>query len=159
MLEKMWKTINMVKVPDLASVVRETMRQEGDWEVHIGTDSQQSGAKTNFVTVLVVRNLGKGARAFYHKDSEPRIKTLRDRLLKEVWLSCELGMELSPMLGSKVGLTVHIDANPDVKFRSSDHIKELCGMATGMGFRTEIKPDSWVATHVADHIVKGDRFR
>jgi len=152
MIELRWKTIDGRPI-DLRKEFMEAVK-EGDREVHIGTDSQQKTGVTSFVTVLVVLQPGKGGRAFCVKDKSPRIRSLRERLLKEVWLSVSLGMELERLMPVKSPLTIHIDANPDVKFRSSDHVKELVGMVVGQGFRSLVKPDSWCATNCADRIVK-----
>jgi predicted RNase H-related nuclease YkuK (DUF458 family) len=51
-------------------------------------------------------------------------------------------------------LTVHIDANPVVKHRSSAYVQELVGLVVGQGFRALIKPEAWAASHCADHIVR-----
>lgn len=61
-------------------------------------------------------------------------------------------MELSPIV--KGELTVHIDANPVVKHKSSAYVQELVGLVMAQGFKALIKPDSWAATHAADHIVR-----
>ena len=77
--------------------------------------------------------------------------TIGSQLL-EVWKSVDLGLQLSPIV---VGdLTVHVDANPVVSHRSSAYVQELVGLVVGQGFRALIKPDSWAATHAADHLVR-----
>ena len=153
MLEGVWKTIDGQKVTDIVGMVKGLIA-EGEREIHIGSDTQQARKETAFVTILVVVNPGKGARAFYLQDTTPRIKSLRERLMKEVWLSVNLGLELNAMVPETTGLTVHVDANPNLKFRSSDHVKELAAMVVSQGFKTLLKPDSWAASHAADHVVK-----
>ncbi|MHB8407864.1 MAG: ribonuclease H-like YkuK family protein [Acidiferrobacterales bacterium] len=152
MIDGKWKVIDGPAV-DLRKEFAETVKL-GDREVHIGTDSQQKGGTTNFVTVVVILQPGKGGRAFYLADKMPRIKSLRERLMKEVWMSVTLGMELNEFMPAKSPMTIHIDANPNVKFRSSDYVKELVGMVVGQGFKSLVKPESWCATHAADHVVK-----
>lgn len=152
MLSGQWKTIDGTPV-DIVPMLRELL-SSGDREVHVGTDSQQAAKQTAFVTIVVVLEKGKGGRAFYTKDFTPRIRSLRERLMKEVWLSINAGLELNALLPETVGLTVHIDANPNLKFRSSDHVKELAAMVVSQGFKTLLKPDSWAASHAADHVVK-----
>ena len=153
MLEQKWKTIEGKVIDNVVETVKGLIK-DGGVEVHIGTDSQQAKTKTAFVTVLVVLNKGKGGRAFYIEEFTPRIKSLRERLLKEVWLSVNLGLELNAMVPETTGLTVHVDANPNLKFRSSDYVKELTAMVVSQGFKTLLKPDSWAASHAADHVVK-----
>lgn len=145
-----WKTINGTKIPDILEWVKDATK-DGQI-VHVGTDSLQSGKVTQFVTVVVIHTPTKGGRVAYRREVVSRIKSLRERLLTEVWKSCELGLELSPIV--KGELTVHIDANPVVKHKSSAYVQELVGLVMAQGFKALIKPDSWAATHAADHIVR-----
>lgn len=145
-----WWTLKDEPIADLLAFVREAAR-EGQ-AVHIGTDSQQSGFHTRFVTVLAIVNPGRGGRAAYVRDRVPRITSLRERLLREVWRSVELALVLDEVVPGE--LTVHIDANPVATSRSSAYVQELVGLVVGQGFRARIKPESWAATHAADRVVK-----
>jgi predicted RNase H-related nuclease YkuK (DUF458 family) len=146
----MWKTLGDVRIPDILRFVQDASR-DGQ-AVHIGTDSMQSGRHTQFVTVVVILTPNKGGRVAYRRQVLPRIKSLRERLLKEVWESVDLGLQCSPLVAGE--LTVHIDANPIVKHKSSAYVQELVGLVVGQGFRALIKPDAWAASHCADHIVR-----
>lgn len=152
MLERKWKTIEGQDV-DLLAVFKDLVAK-GDKDVQIGSDSQQAGKFTEFVTVVVVLTPGKGGRAFYTREKVARVKSLRERLMKEVWLSVSAGMELNEHIPETSELTIHIDANPDVRFKSSSYVKELTGMVVGQGFKAVLKPDAWCASHAADHVVK-----
>ena len=146
----MWKTLAEVKLPDIVQFVRDASR--AGQAVHVGTDSMQSSRHTHFVTVVVVLTPGKGGRVAYRREVVPRIHSLRERLLKEVWRSVELGLQFSPVVVGE--LTVHIDANPVVKHKSSAYVQELVGLVVGQGFKALIKPESWAATHTADHVIR-----
>jgi len=146
----MWKTLSETHVPDILSFV-ETAAKTGQ-SVHLGTDSLQTGKFTQFVTVVVVLTPGKGGRVVYSRDVVPRIKSLRERLLKETWRSVDLGLKLTGMVPGD--LTVHIDANPIAAHRSSNYVQELVGLVVGQGFKALIKPDAWAASHAADHVVR-----
>ena len=146
----MWKTLNEVRIPDVLEFVQDASK-DGQ-AVHIGTDSLQSGRFTQFVTVVVILTPRKGGRVAYRREIVTRITSLRERLLKEVWKSVELGLQLSPLV--KGELTVHIDANPVVAHQSSQYVQELVGLVVGQGFKALIKPESWAATHAADHVVR-----
>ena len=54
---------------------------------------------------------------------------------------------------------MHVDANEDLRHRSSKYVRALAGMVVGHGFQVRVKPDSWCATHVADYLVKGKHHR
>ena len=118
----------------------------------MGTDSLQTGRSTQFVTVVVVLTPGKGGRVAYSREVVPRIKSLRERLLKEVWRSVTLGLEFTDIVPGE--LSVHIDANPVVAHKSSAYVQELVGLVVGQGFKALIKPESWAASHAADHVVR-----
>lgn len=146
----MWKTLNEVRITDVLQFVRDASR-DGQ-SVHIGTDSLQTTRFTQFVTVVVILTPRKGGRVAYRREVVPRITSLRERLLKEVWKSVDLGLQFSPVV--KGDLTVHIDANPVVAHKSSQYVHELVGLVVGQGFKALIKPESWAATHTADHVVR-----
>lgn len=146
----MWKTLTDVRIADVLQFVRDA--SDSGQSVHIGTDSLQSRRSTQFVTVVVILTPGKGGRVAYRRQVVPRIASLRERLLKEVWLSVELGLQCSPLVTGE--LTVHIDANPVVSHKSSRYVQELVGLVVGQGFKALIKPESWAATHTADHVVR-----
>lgn len=154
MMLREWKTLKNEKVESLEAKLKEVLA-EGPREIHIGTDSQQDGKVTQFVTVIVLVTPSKGARAFYSKETVSRIKSLRERLLREVSTSVQMGLELTAVLPEGTDMTIHVDANPNVKFKSSEYVQELAGYVAGQGFKTLLKPDSWCATHAADHVVKG----
>lgn len=145
-----WKTLGEARIPNIEEFVR-TASSTGQ-VVHIGTDSMQTGKYTQFVTVIAILTPGKGGRAAYKREIVPRIKSLRERLLREVWLSVELGLTLSSVIPGE--LTVHVDANPEARHKSSQYIQELVGMVVSNGFAVKIKPESWAASHAADHIVR-----
>ncbi len=146
----MWKTLTEIRIPDILQFVADASRN--GQAVHIGTDSLQTRRLTKFVTVVVILTPQKGGRVAYRRDSMPRIASLRERLLTEVWRSVDLGLRCSPFV--KGDLTVHIDANPVVAHKSSAYVQELVGLVVGQGFRALIKPRSWAASSCADHIVR-----
>jgi predicted RNase H-related nuclease YkuK (DUF458 family) len=147
----MWKTLREEPIASIRDFVREAAR-EGQ-AVHIGTDSQQAGRLTRFVTVVVILTPRRGGRVAYVRESVRRIASLRERLLREVWRSVSLGIELEAVVPGD--LTVHIDANPVVTHKSSAHVQELVGLVVGQGFKAAIKPEAWAATHCADRVVRG----
>lgn len=143
-----WKTLTGDKIEDIQEWIKSETRN--GQILHIGTDSLQTGRYTQFVTVVVILNPPKGGRVAYLREVQPRIDSLRERLNKEVWKSIEIAMNVS----DTIDLTVHIDANPDKRYKSSRYVEELVGLVVGQGFKALWKPDSWAATHAADHIVR-----
>lgn len=135
---------------DILTFVRDATR-DGQ-AVHVGTDSLQVGRMTQFCTVVAILTPGKGGRAAYCREVVPRMTSLRERLVKEVWRSVTVGMELAPMV--KGELTLHVDANPQERFMSSRYLQELVGLVVGQGFAVKVKPESWCSSHAADWIVR-----
>lgn len=146
----MWKTLGETKIPDILLFVAAASK-DGQ-AVHIGTDSLQTGRSTQFVTVVVILTPQKGGRVAYRREVVPRITSLRERLLTEVWKSVDLGLQFTSIVAGE--LTVHIDANPVVAYKSSAYVQELVGLVVGQGFKALIKPESWAASHAADHVVR-----
>lgn len=161
MIEKKWKTLAGDPV-DLRQALTAELTATPEVAVHIGSDSQQFGKDTEYVTVVVVHRPSKGGRVFFCRERVPRIRELRERLYNEVWRSTELAMELTqtPEVGvssvlSTMDPVIHIDANVDPMYKSSQYVQELAGLCVGMGFNQVLmKPDSWAASHAADHAVK-----
>lgn len=159
MLEKKWKTLAGEPV-DLRMAIEDEFLLCPEAELHVGSDSQQVGQFTEYVTVVILHRPSKGGRVFFCRERIPRVKELRERLWKEVWRSTELAMELTstPDVGrpraSIEVKAIHIDANVDPKHKSSKYVEELTGLAMGQGFNAIVKPEAWAASHAADHAVK-----
>jgi uncharacterized protein len=145
-----WKTLTGTPIGDVVDFVRENSR-DGQI-VHLGTDSLQLARHTRFVTVVAILTPGRGGRAIWTRSTSPRIRSLRERLLREVWLSVELGLRLDPVIPGE--LHVHIDANPIARHRSSAYVQELVGLVVSQGFRAVIKPEAWAASRAADRLVR-----
>ena len=136
----------------LDEVVRSTTA--GQRVIHVGCDSQQHEKVTEFVTVVILLRPGKGGRVLYTKERVLRINSLRERLLTEVMHSVNVGFQLNAVISDDVEMVIHVDANPNLKYKRSKFLPELVGYVMGQGFTCLTKPDSWAAMHVADHVVK-----
>lgn len=145
-----WKTLSGTPIPNIEEFVRNEAMAGQD--VYIGCDSLQSGRVTQFITVVVVYTKHRGGRVAYTREVVPRITSLRERLLKEVSRAVDVALVVTPWV--KGVLTVAIDANPDVKFKSSNYVQELIGYVAAQGFNAQVKPDSFAATTIADHIAR-----
>ena len=148
----MWRSLSGKPITDLVAAVEELVR--GDREViHVGSDSQNYGQSTHYVTVVAVVDPGAGGRVLYRKSSVPRAHSLAHKLFREAELSLEAALTLSHAFAHDI--VVHVDANEDLRHLSSQYVRSLAGMVLGHGFQVRVKPHSWAATHVADSLVKG----
>ena len=158
--ESAWWTLAGAEVLDVMESVRSLLR-EGQI-VHIGTDAQKSSKRMEFVTVACVLNPGKGGRVFYTRRFDRKNISLFEKLSTETWLSLDLAIRMHEAFGlvaEKQQIWVHVDANPDERYDSSDYVKQLAGMVAGSGFPVLVKPNAWCASHVADYAVKNKHFR
>ena len=159
-LSSRWWTLGGAEVLDVMGSVRSLVRK--GQVVHIGTDAQKSATRMEFVTVACVLNPGKGGRVFYTRRYDREDVSLYEKLSTETWLSLDLAMKMHEAFGMKPDdqqIWVHVDANPDERYDSSDYVKQLAGMVAGSGFPVLVKPNAWCASHVADFAVKNKHFR
>lgn len=152
----MWRRFCGEPVGDIAREVRALMAR-GRCSLHVGTDSKQREPHADFVTVVAVLEPGWGGRIFYRHLRTPRSRSLAEKLFYEVELSLSVAaMLVEADLGP---ITVHVDANEDVRHESSRYVQSLSGMVRGYGFPVRVKPEAWCATHVADLFAKASHPR
>jgi len=155
-----WWTLSGVEILDVMGAVGALV--DRGHVVHIGTDAQKSAHRMEFVTVASVLNPGKGGRVFYTRRFERKDISLFEKLSSETWFSLELAIEMNERFGLSAEseqIQVHVDANPDTRYDSSDYVKQLAGMVAGSGFPVLVKPNAWCASHVADFAVKNKHQR
>ncbi len=155
-----WWTLGGVELLDVMSTVEQLM--DRGRVVHIGTDAQKSMRRMEFVTVICVLDPGKGGRVFYTRQFSKKEMTLFEKLSMETWMSLELALKMNEEFDlpeDKKRIWVHVDANPDTRYDSSNYVKQLAGMVAGSGFPVLVKPDAWCASHVADFAVKNKHHR
>jgi len=122
--------------------------------IYIGVDSKPQKGCTAFGLAIVVHiESSKGGHMFVETSKTPRIKSIRERLLKEVEIVVEASMRLIDIVGKR-GFEVHLDLNSNPQHKSNSICKEAISYVEGQGFEYAIKPDSWCASHCADHLVQ-----
>jgi len=155
-----WWTLGGAEVLDLMGTIERLLRV--GQIVHIGTDAQKTSTRMEFVTVACVLNPGKGGRVFYTRRHDRKDVSLYEKLSTETWLSLDLAIRMNEVFQlspDEEQICVHVDANPDERYDSSDYVKQLAGMVAGSGFPVLVKPNAWCASHVADFAVKNKHFR
>ena len=137
-------------------------RPEKFYDIIVGCDSS-SGEDPFFPIALVALREKAGGRFFLRKihygpKENKKFKNWKMRILEEVLLSCQAALQLREMLEKKVS---GVDKKVNYQFRyihadigengaTKDMIKEVTGLIRGNGFEPKIKPDSYVASSVAD---------
>jgi|SRR6056297_870273 len=126
----------------------------------VGSDSSSEDRPT-FPVVIVVLREGEGGRFFVRKFRYPKEKifsTLQQRILQEVYLSCETALDLKEKIKAR---EAEKETNYDYQFRyihadvgeagpTKDMIHEVVSLINSNGFEAKIKPSSYAASIVAD---------
>lgn len=122
--------------------------------IYIGADSKPHKGFTSFGLAVVVHiESSKGGHMFVEVSKMNRIRSIRERLLKEVEIVVEASMKLLDVIGQRQ-FQVHLDINPNPEHKSNMIAKEAIGWVEGQGFDYRIKPESWAASHAADMLVQ-----
>lgn len=128
---------------------------ERRYRIAVGADGEGMGT-IRFPVVITIHRVGSGGRFFLARIDKDNINTLSQKIHTEAWLACEMGLLLKkraaeipagiPILQRNI--EIHIDVGEGGPTR--DMIKEVVGMARGLGFEVFIKPESSAASSVAD---------
>lgn len=125
------------------------------YKIIIGSDSQVR-QETCFITAVIVHRQGKGARYYYRKKMQRKVKSLRQKIFYETSLSLEIGSQIAKHLAEcgidHIEVEIHIDIGHQGETR--ELIREVVGMVTGSGFAAKIKPEAFGASTVADRHTK-----
>jgi len=134
-------------------------KPEKFYDIIVGCDSS-SGEEPHFPVAVVILRKGEGGRFFLKKIRYKNRKfyNWKTRILEEVLLSCELALFLRENLEKEIRKLSFL---PNYQFRyihadigengqTKDMIKEVTGLIRGNGFEPKIKPESFVASTVAD---------
>ena len=143
-------------------VINEILGYMGDkpekfYDIIVGCDSS-SGDEPHFPVAVVILRTGEGGRFFLKKIGYKNRKfyNWKTRVLEEVLLSCELALFLRENVESKLKVSSfnyqfrYIHADIGENGQTKDMIKEVTGLIRGNGFEPKIKPESFVASTVAD---------
>ena len=142
-----WRTYSEHKKADLNEFIK--IHSEKGARFYVGTDSQQKSSCV-FTTALIAYTMGHGGSIITHSDKLPLIDNLRERLLMEAMRSLEVGWHLNSMISPEDIITIHVDVNENIKFKSGKYKDELVGLVMAQGFEVSHKPHSWAASSVAD---------
>jgi predicted RNase H-related nuclease YkuK (DUF458 family) len=142
-------------VSSLFEFIRE--EPERQYRIIIGTDSkdiQETPPVRAFVTALIVHRVGFGGRYFWRRVYLKDVRTIRDIIYHEAYLSLQVSQKLVDLLHrfpgnhlSNYNVEIHIDVGHNGPTRNL--IREVVGMIESMGFVAKVKPESFGASHIA----------
>ena len=159
----MGRPIKFARIPDAILAYYETNREVApEISILIGTDSQNFD-QTKCVSVICVIAKGKGGIFFYEISRIPLIRDVRRKLHIETNDSLNLATALVDAFEAEkkyhdmylsVPIAIHIDAGNSEKGKTKELIPELVGWVKASGYDAETKPESFVASCVADRLSK-----
>lgn len=124
--------------------------------IYIGADSKTFSKGRGdkwcvYVTVVIIHYDGAhGAKIYKQIEEKKDYGNLRSRLMAEVEYATSTAYELLDVIGERP-FQIHLDVNPDPRFKSNIVVKEATGWVLGLfGFPPILKPDAFSASHVAD---------
>lgn len=133
------------------------------YEIMVGTDSQ-THKDTKMVEIIAVHRKGLGGIFFHNTDFIPRIRNLKQKINEETSRSLTVANELLdaiefPLLGEgylldDLNVTFQIHCDIGKYGKTNELIKEIVSWVTSQGYICMIKPDSYVASGIADRYSK-----
>jgi predicted RNase H-related nuclease YkuK (DUF458 family) len=142
------------KVTDkqMMNIIKDFIIPNYEYSIAVGTDSQEH---SKVVKVLAVIRIGYGGIFFYESKPTPDFPTLRQKIYYETTLSLELASKVTTFLSENEidkEVEIHIDIGKQGK--TKELIAEITGWVRSSGYITKIKPESYVASTIADRISK-----
>lgn len=127
-----------------------------EYDIVIGTDSQNSVHGTKMVCVIAVHRIGRGGIFFFDISYVDLVEDVRQKLILETSISLECAQKfveifrISPEISYT--LTIHVDAG---KIGESRHtIPSIVGWICSCGYNCSVKPDSYAASSIANKYSK-----
>ena len=155
--------LNIQEIPEKIRIFFEKHEQyDAPVQIIVGTDSQNFD-QTKVVSVIAVICEGHGGIFFYEVTRKPIIKDVRTKLHEETNDSLQVAEQLVGIMESEkkyeemylnCPISIHIDAGNSTKGKTRELIPELVGWIKSCGYSCQVKPDSFVASTIADRISK-----
>ncbi len=152
--------LELNQIPEKINEYYQRMKQyDAPIHVIVGTDSQNFDT-TKMVSVIAVYCEGHGGIYFYEITRFKKIMDVRKKLHAETGESLKIAttlvdlMERYEELFLNTTFSIHVDAGINPNGKTKELIPELVGWIRSCGYDCETKPDSWVASTIADRISK-----
>ena len=159
------RTYGKVELSEIPKYLNEYYNKQkhfdSTFKIVVGTDSQNF-SDTKMVTVIAIVCEGHGGIFFYEITRQNKITDIRRKLHIETNLSLNVAEKLVEMLEDKQYedlflhslFQIHIDAGSSNYGKTKELIPELVGWIKSCGYDCEVKPDSYVASTIADKLSK-----
>lgn len=156
-------TYGKVTMDKIAEIIAENVNKgtSEQYQVVIGTDSQNFD-KTKIVLVIAVIQHKKGGFFFYEISRIKKIMDIKQKLYTETQMSLDCANELLEAFErlhdrtsfdyTQIHFTIHVDAG--FNGPTKEVIPGIVGWVKSCGFEVQVKPDSYVASTIADRLSK-----
>ena len=156
--------LNIDQVPDKLVKFYEKMKHYNTpIQVIAGTDSETFSKETKIVNVIAIICESHGGIYFYEVSKIPKMSDVRTKLYTETQMSLEAADKLLALIEAdahyndfyeNITFTIHVDAGRSEQGKTKELIPSIVGWIKSCGFDCEVKPDSFVASSIADRISK-----
>lgn len=152
-MSNVWKNgkKDIVEYKDILSIL-ENVSKSKNHKIIIGSDSFKLGYNFIFTKAICILNKDYYDRRYFYlrkKIKDDSYLDLSKRLFKETTDSIELALDIKNKF-SDVNIEIHADINSQQNHLSSRYKNTIVGYIQGCGFKAKIKPDSFVASSIAD---------
>lgn len=154
--------LNIEEIPSKIRDYYEKMKHFGTpFQMIVGSDSQNFDT-LKVVNVIAITCEGHGGIYFYEITRLPRTNDVRQKLTTETNESLQATLKLTEImeqdeyaeLRDNLAISIHIDAGWNPNGKTRELIPGLVGWIKACGYDCEVKPDSFVASTIADKITK-----
>jgi predicted RNase H-related nuclease YkuK (DUF458 family) len=152
LMQVQYRKLDGTTIENPAAYVLSYLQAHPAATLSVGSDSQNIGGQTIYVTVIAFRHHGKGVHYIYHKRREPLINDMITRLFKE----SEDSIETAEYLRNnhvEIHITIDVDYNEDEQFASHKLIPMVKGWILGLGYTMNTKQNIQIASIAADHLL------
>ena len=155
--------VELENIPEkLLDYYQKNKHWQAPFHIMIGTDSQNYH-DTKMVSVIAITCEGHGGIYFDHIKRLPRIASVAEKLQTETGDSLLIATNLMEVINNNPryrelyrvsSITIHIDAGNSPKGKTASLIPSLIGWVHSTGLECKVKPQSFVASSIADKISK-----
>ena len=129
------------------------IKEYPETKIYVGTDSQNKGPETVYVTAIVLRYRSRGCHVLYNKTKVPIVRDFWGRLWRETEMSIETAIFIIENSPLKIE-SIDLDFNDDEYKASNKLVAASKGWVHAAGFKSTTKPSLQIATRAADHIIR-----
>lgn len=156
-------TYGDVDIKQIVNIIDELISKNpmDEYQVVVGTDSQNFD-KTKIVVVIALIRKSKGGIFFYDVTRVNRINNVKQKLMTETSISLDYATKLMETFErhydetgfdyAKLHFSIHVDAG--FNGPTKEVIPEIVGWIKACGWDVHVKPESYVASSIADKISK-----